>query len=200
MALGNTSNAIFLSIADGKIVRQFKNPTANSKERTTKTGKVVHEEKYDYVEGIITSVNTRENEYGKFWNITINDGGEEYIIQFNFSGGTASAFLKTLPNVDLSKPVKLTPKQTIENDKKKSTLFINQNGNALKWFWNKDNQGELPQLKKVKVKGKEQWDDSDMMEYLENYVNENIKPQLGKVTIPLETAPPPVEVDEDAPF
>jgi hypothetical protein len=199
MALGNTSNAIYLTISDGKVVRQFKTPTAHSVERTTKTNKLVHEERYDFVEGLITAIATRENDYGKFWNITLQDGEETYIIQFNYSGGTAAAFLKTLPNVQLDKPVKLTPKQTIDGEKKKSTLFINQGGNALKWYWNKDNPGELPQLKKVKVKGKEQWDDSDMMEFLENYVRSEIMPQLAgfKTPVPVDNDS---QIDEEAPF
>lgn len=178
MALGNTSSSIYLNIADGKIVRQFKLPTGKSEVRTTKTGKVVHEEHYDYVDGKIIDITTKENDYGKFWMVTLDDNGEKYIIQFNYSGGTASAFLKTLPNVDLSKKVKIIPKQTIENDKKKSTIFINQDGHALKWAWNKENPGELPQLEQKKVKGKIVWDDSEMMEFLENYVMKNIVPKL----------------------
>ena len=178
MALGNSSSAIYLTISDGKITRQFKLPTGKSEVRTTKTGKVVHEEHYDYVDGKIVDISTKENDYGRFWNVTLDDNGEKYTIQFNFSGGTASAFLKTLPNVDLSKKVKLIPKQTIEGDKKKSTMFINQDGKALKWFWNRENPGSLPQMEKIKVKGKEVWDDSGMMEYLENYVTENILPKI----------------------
>lgn len=178
MALGNSSSAIFLNIANGKIVRQFKLPTGKSEVRTTKTGKIVHEEMYDYVDGKIIDISTKENEYGKFWMVTLDDNGEKYTIQFNYSGGTASAFLKTLPNVDLSKKIKLIPKQTTEGDKTKSTLFINQDGHALKWKWNKDNPGGLPQLEQKKIKGKIVWDDSEQMDYLENYVTEHILPQI----------------------
>jgi hypothetical protein len=165
-------------------------------ERTTKTGKLVHEEKYDFVEGIITSINTKENDYGKFWLIGLSDNGENYQIQFNYSGGTASAFLKILPNIDLKRPVKIQPSQKIENDKKKSSLFISQGGNTLKWFWNKDNTGELPQIEKIKVKGKEVWDDSKQMEFLENYVRSEIIPQLANVPAAIAEN----GSDEDAPF
>jgi hypothetical protein len=194
MALGQNNSAIYLNIADGKIVRQFREATAHSIQRITKTGKVVHEEFYDYVEGLIAAIETKKNDYGKFWMITITDNGDRYVLQFNYSGGTASAFLKTLPNVDLSRSVKIIPKQTIEGDKKKSTVFLNQGGTAMKWFWNKDNSGDLPQLKKVKVKGKEQWDDSDMMEFLENYIRVNIQPKLAGLPAVA------VEDDEEAPF
>jgi hypothetical protein len=43
----------------------------------------------------------------------------------------------------------------------------------------------MPQLKKIKVKGVETWDDTDRMEYLENYVKTSIltkvKPNLQDV-------------------
>jgi hypothetical protein len=196
MALGNTSSAIYLSIADGKVVRSFKQPTELSRERITKTGKVVHEEFYGFVEGMITDISIKENDWGKFWLVTITDGGESYVLQFQYSGGTAGSFLKTLPNVDLTKPVRFIPKQTIEGDKKKSSLFLAQGGVALKWFWTRDNPGELPGLEQKKVKGKIVWDDSEMMDYLESYVNNVIKPKLGAAAL----TPSEIEPMEDAPF
>jgi len=51
-------------------------------------------------------------------------------------------------------------------------MFVNQGGAALKWYYTKDNRNGLPELKKLKVKGKETWDDSDMMEFLEKMVAE----------------------------
>jgi hypothetical protein len=170
MALGSNNSSIFLGISNGKIVRQFKSPTADSKERVNKNGKLVHEEFYDYVEGLITDITTKENEMGKFWVVSINDDGSEYKLEFNYSGGVAGAFLKALPNVNLAEPVRISPKQTIDGDKKKTTVFLNQNGKAAKWYWTKEKPGELPQMKKIKVKGKESWDDSEQLEFLEAYV------------------------------
>jgi hypothetical protein len=186
MALGNSTNATFLKVYDGKIVRTFKNATTDSKSRVNKSGNTVHEEFYDYVEGRITSITTKEvDDYGKFWVIKLSDNGNDYQLEFNYSGSVAASFLKALPNVDLTKPVRLSPKKTVDGDKTRQTLFINQDGKAAKWFWTKDNPGDLPGLSKVKVKGKETWDDSDQLEYLENYVKETILPQLN--TAPVET-------------
>lgn len=179
MALGNNNSAIYLNIADGKIVRRFQSPTANSRERVTKTSKTVHEEFYSFVEGVITDIQTRENDYGKNWMVSLKDGDESYILQMDYSSGYSSAFLKALPNVDLSSKVKLTPKMTIEGDKKRTTLFINQRGHACKHAFTKDNPNGLPQMVKIKVKGKEQWDDSDMMQFFEDMVKNKILPQLN---------------------
>jgi hypothetical protein len=89
-----------------------------------------------------------------------------------YSSGYAAAFLKALPNVDLSKDVQLSPKVTVEGEKKKTTIFLNQDGAPVKWFYTKDNPNGCPGLKKIKVKGVETWDDSEMMEFLEKMVNE----------------------------
>ena len=194
MALGNSNSAIYLSVSDGKIVRRFKEPTAQSKARTNKMGNTVHEESYDYVEGMITGISVRDTDYGKYWSVNIQDGADSYILQFQYSGGNANCFLKSIPNADLRKPIKIRPAVEIDGDKKRSKLFLVQDDKALRWFWTKDNPGEMPSLKKIKIKGVEQWDDSDMMEYLQNYVKEHITPKLGGGDIVN------AQEDEDVPF
>lgn len=195
MALGNNNSVIYLSIADGRVVRRFKEPTASSTQRTSKTGKIVHEETYEYCDGMITDIFTRENEYGKFWAVIIEDKGVKYNLQFQYSGGNASSFLKTLPNADLTKKIKIVPKQQIDGEKKRSSIILVQDDKPLRWFWTKDNAGDLPGLQKIKIKGKEQWDDSDMMDYLENYLETVIKPKITNVE-PIVNA----QEDEDVPF
>lgn len=173
-----SNSAIYLGVSEGKFVRRHKTANERTTERINKNGKVVYEEFIKGVTGYIVGIKTKENEYGKFWVVEMKDGDENYIIEFNYSGGVATAFLKTLPNVDFDQPVSLIPNMKIDGDKKKTGMFISQNGNSLKWFWNKDNPGDLPPLEKKKVKGKEVWDDSEQAEYLEKYINDNILPKI----------------------
>jgi hypothetical protein len=204
MGLGNNNNAIFLNIADGKIIRRFQNATKDSVERTlTKgpnAGKVVHEEHYSFVEGMIVDIQTKDSDYGKSWLVTIQDGNEKFVLQMDYSGGYSSAFLKALPNVDLSQKVKLSPKMTMEGDKKKTTLFINQGGTAAKHYFTKDNPNGLPQMVQKKVKGKLTWDDSDMMEFFERMVKEDILPQIKGAAASIDHSPVTEEVEEESPF
>jgi hypothetical protein len=174
-------NGVFLSITNGKLVRQFKQPTDKSVKRTNKLGREVHEEFYDSLTGYITDIKTKESEYGKFWVVTVKDQEFTYFIELKYSSGYAVSFLKALPNVSFSNVVTLTPKLTIDGDKKSSVLFINQHGVGLKHYWNKANPGELPQLKQIKVKGVTTWDDTERMEYLEDYVKNNILPMIKPV-------------------
>jgi hypothetical protein len=190
MGLENNNFTIYLSIGDGKITRRVKEPTANSKQRTTKEGKVVNEEIYDAISGLIIDIKvTTHPQYGKFWNIFLQDGEDVFCLQTNYSGSYASAFLKQLPNVDLSQRVRLIPSMKIKDGKKKPTLFINQHGKSLKHFYTKDDPNGLPEMVQKKFKGNLIWDDGDMMEFLEQMVNEKILPKLpkggGPVDVPL---------------
>jgi hypothetical protein len=92
--------------------------------------------------------------------------------------------------------VRFAPHMKIENDKKKVTLFLQQGGKALKHAYTKDEPNGLPQMKQIKVKGVMQWDDTEMMEFLENMVNTTILPKLKKAD------PVAVEGEEtdEAPF
>jgi hypothetical protein len=195
------SNAIFLSITNGQICRKVPAPTKTSKERVNKNGKTVHEEYCKGWKGRITAVTVRDHpEFGKFWNITLTDDQGDAILQMNYSSGYSAAFLKMLPNVDLSSDVVITPNLKKEGDKNKTSLFITQHGVPVKWYYTKDDPKGLPPLKKIKVKGKDTWDDSDIMEFLENMVNTEIVPKLGSGAAAESEEDAPDIDKEDLPF
>ena len=175
----NNSTAIYLTISDGRICRRVQSPTNSSVQRTTKDGRVVNEEHYNGWMGKITNITTRESEYGKEWQVEINDGTMNVILSFKYSSGYAASFLKALPNVNLNLPVTFTPKATEVDGKKRTTMFLSQNGAAIKWAYTKDNPNDCPGLKQIKVKGQSTWDDSDMMEFLEAMVTNDILPNLN---------------------
>lgn len=197
------TNAIYLTISNGQLCRRFQSPTKTSKERVNKKGTTVHEEFYKGWKGRITGIAVQEHkEFGKFWNVTIADEQGEAIIQMNYSSGYSAAFLKTLPNIDLNSDIVFSPSMKIEGDKKKATVFISQHGKPIKWAYTKDDPKGLPELRKLKVKGKEQWDDSDIMEFLEKMVMTEIVPKLGKgaeeVDVPLPDEQDPEELELEA--
>jgi hypothetical protein len=165
-----SQNVVFLSISNGKLCRRVDGATPNAIERTTKTGKQVHELFFTGVMGHITDLGIKENDYGKFLLVTIKDAGSDQkcILEMNFSSGYSTTFLKTLPNVDLSQNVEINPALIIDGDKKKSVIFLKQGGYAVKHAYTKDNPKGMPDMVKVKVKGKETWDDTDRIEWLYN--------------------------------
>jgi hypothetical protein len=186
----NQSSSIYLQISNGKLVRSFSSPTPKSVSRTNKVGKEVHEEFYDSLTGYVKGISTKETEYGKFWVINVNDGESDYTLSTNYSGGYAVSFLKAIPNADLSRVMTITPKIMVDGDKRNSVMFINQDGKGLKHYWTKDNPGALPNLEKIKIKGKDTWDDTKRLEYLENFVKDLFNSKVE----------PASAVDEDTPF
>lgn len=171
-AIQQNQSIAYLSIRDGLIYQRVEKPTATSKTRETKTGKTVHEECYKAWSGIITSVRTKETEFGKEWVVTIKDQAETAQLSFKYSSGYAQSFLKSLPNVELSKEVTITPKSDEVNGKIKTTIFINQGGKAVKWAYTKDNPNGCPGMEQIKIKGVTTWDSTKMIEFLESKVAE----------------------------
>ncbi len=148
MGVGTNTNAIYYSISEGKICRSFKEQTGNSKSRTNKQGRLVHEEFYDYIDGVITSIATKDSDFGKFWLITLDDNGQKQVLQMNYSSGYANGFLKALPNVVLSDKVKIIPSMKMEGEKRRPpflslSMVIRSNGSIPKRIltvsrnWNK---------------------------------------------------------------
>jgi hypothetical protein len=167
--LGGT-NTTYLSVADGNLVRQHKQATERTTERITKTGKLVFEEKFKDLTGKLTNLDTRENDYGKQWQLTFKDGEDTYIVSLPFSSRYASSFLKALPNLQLGKEVRFMPwamKDKLDATKTITGITLYQEGNKIAPAYTKEEPNGLPQMVKIKVKGKEQWDDSAMMEFLE---------------------------------
>lgn len=194
----NSSSGIYLQVSKGKLVRQFSSPTEKSVARVNKNNKTVYEEFYDSLTARLREIKVKENDFGKFWTLVFNDGETNYFVDLNYSGGYAISFLKALPNADLNIDMTIVPKFTEDGDKKSSVIFINQAGRGLKHYWTRDNPGDLPDLKKIRVKGKDTWDDSDRLEFLLDYVNNNINPKIGGSKPSLDAGAP--EVDEDTPF
>lgn len=195
MGLETSNNATFINVTNGKICKPVKAPTDRSEERENKKGKIVHEEFYDKISGVITDITTRENEFGKQWMITLVDDEERFVLQLPYSSSFSAAFLKTLPNIDLSKRVTLIPSTKKEGEKVSSTMFVNQGGHALKRAYTKESPNGCPPMTQKKVKGKLTWDDSDAMEFLERMVISDILPLLKGSK--KEAATSPTEDDDN---
>lgn len=186
MGLEQNSNKIYLSVADGKIIQRVQEGTEGAISRTTKEGKIVYELKHSAISGIISGIAVVEKEFAgkklKQWNIDIDDVGLTYQLQLQYSSGYSTSFLKALANpiLNFSSPIRIAPWMKVVNDKKKTSIYVQQNSEDIPWFFTKDNPNGLPEMKQVVVKGEKVWDDYDMMQFLEAYIKSKIVPQLSK--------------------
>jgi len=173
MALKTGNNTVYLSIVNGKLARRVKQKTETSVTRVMKDQSTVEEEIYRSIEGSIIGIDIKNHEeYGESLLVYLKDD-RIYCIQMNMNSRYATNFLKTLPNVDLEKVVEITPSEKIVDGKQDSTIFINQDGKALKRHYTKDNPDGMPEptFKKGKRGAPDTWDFEAVTEFLyENVV------------------------------
>ncbi len=191
MGLENRTSGNFISIIEGKLCQKVDKNTPGAKERVNKIGNTVWEKYYDKFTGKLVGIKTQEGgAYGKNWVFSFRDNKEVYHLQLSYSNSFATAFLKMLPNVDLNKEMTVSPSVKVgEDGKNKSSLFINQNGVAIKHAYTKDVPNGLPQMIQVQIKGQMVWDDTERLIFLENMVNEKIVPHLEGVATQENVAP-----------
>lgn len=110
MGFANTEKKTFVSVTDGKFWINVE-PSERGKpgvvERvrganSPKAGEPVYGRTYNCYDGIITGLATREGNYG--WELHI-EFDNTALIQVKLYGNYAEAFLKVLPNIDLTLPV-----------------------------------------------------------------------------------------------
>jgi hypothetical protein len=182
MGLANREGGKYITILGGKFCVRVQEGTPGAVARVNKLGKTVHELFYDSFTGKLINIRTRDGEYGKSWEFDFQDSGEVYTLQLSYSNSYATNLLKILPNVDLSKEMKVQPAQKIEDGKTKSSLFISQDGKTLKHAYTKDAPNGLPPMEQKTVKGQVVWDDTERLAFLEAMVESDILPKLPKDT------------------
>ena len=180
MGLENREGGNFITILNGKFCQRVPQGTEGSAERVNKLGKTVSEKFYDSFTAKLVGIRTQDGEYGKSWLFDFKDGEEVYHLQLSYSNSFATAFLKMLPNVDLTQEMKVSPSTKEVDGKQKSSLFINQNGAPIKHAYTKDAPNGMPDMEQVTVKGQLVWDDTKRLAFLQNMVDTLIVPKLPK--------------------
>ena len=181
MALENRQEGKFFTILGGRFCQRVAEGTEGAEQRTNKLGKVVWEKFYTSFTGKLVAIKVQDGTYGKTWNFSFKDKEEVYTLQLSYSNSFATAFLKMLPNVDLTKEMKVSPSVKEVDGKNRSSLFINQDGVAIKHAYTKDHPNGMPDMEQVVVKGEKVWDDTKRIEFLHEMVMTTIVPKLSGV-------------------
>lgn len=136
-----TTPLVYLTIREGKIAK---------KEGETYV-------LFDSVEGYIRGISTREHKYGTDLCIQLEDD-QMYQLQVRLKGEEPSkqtayfiAFAHCCPAINPHKKVEFIPSLKIVEDKKRSALFLKQNGEILKWAY-KVGQDGVPAPEELKNK------------------------------------------------
>lgn len=179
---GGSSSRTFLSISDGKIAKRVQEGEAGAIKCFSKDGtKSWYEQRFSSVSGRITDVFKRVSDkgYGSQLCIVLKDGNEEFQVQMPWSSRYSSGFFLCMPNIDPSKELTLSPWAKEIDGTKKTMLYLRQgSGDNVEWAWTRENPGEMPDMKQMKVKGNIVWDDTDRQEFFEKYLNDVFIPKV----------------------
>jgi len=109
-----------------------------------------------------------------------------YHVQAAMNSGYMVAFMSMLPNIDHTKPFEISPGMRKSEDKKKefATLFINQGGNHIKWYFkssNEDKKKKFPEPKIVPVGNLKVKDYTDRENYFEKMIVDFLNKKLRKL-------------------
>jgi len=85
--------------------------------------------------------------------------------------------------------MKVSPSVKEVDGKNKSSLFINQDGKALKHAFTRDNPNGMPDMEQVTVNGSQVWDDTKRLVFLQNMVDTTILPKLTEIQTQTPVAP-----------
>lgn len=181
MGLDTRQTGNFITILGGKLCQRVSEDTIGAVKRTNKLGNVVYEKFYDSFTGKLIDIKVQDGAYGKTWNFVFKDKEEPYTLQLSYSNSFSTALLKMLPNIDLTKEMKISPSVKEIDGVNRSSLFINQDGKAMKHAYSRENPNGMPDMEQVTVKGVLVWDDTKRLEFLDKMVHETILPKLRAI-------------------
>jgi hypothetical protein len=104
------------------------------------TGELLYRLEYDFVYGTITAMTITEDDWGKYLDVTINDGGTTYTLRLDRGDRYWTDFLLRLPMLDLTKPITFTPYNfKSEEGKTQQGIAMKQAGQKIARKWTKEN-------------------------------------------------------------
>ncbi len=159
----NTGGTTYLNIKKGRIAYKDK-ITKEKKDSGAISG---------FITGCKFEIKNYEGRDYEQCNLTIIDGDQHFTLQMRTDSGYFRCFCNSLKNGDSTKRVKIVPMYEEDGAKKKSWMYVHQNGDekGLQWYSTKADPKDVPALDKVMFKGKEEWDGTKQLEYWKNWCN-----------------------------
>jgi hypothetical protein len=207
MPVGQSEQKTYLTIAYGKLREKCKEGEPNAVWREFES-KGSWAKEYQWIEGQISKIYYKESkDYGNSYEVTIDDGEKKWNVSFKENSHYCQDFLVKLPNIDLSKFVRINPYELKDSEtgKDKRGTSVQQNGEKLKNFFSQK-EGEVwvyrngfPEPKKAKLSDKE-WKIYliEIQCFLMDYVKANIIPKLNDPSVRLGIDEEKVESANDS--
>lgn len=191
--VGNDNKANnYYNISNGKIVRSYggnKPEGIETTERVNKNGNTVYEQHFDFIKGKLIKADLKTHEeYGDSIELTITDGSDIAVLQFKFDSSYGRSFLYKTPNLDIKQVVNIKPYSFVSKDTGKTILGMTIYNPLEKVpnYYTREEPNGMPELKPIKLKGKDTWDNSDQLEFLQEKYKEFCAKFLNVESDPVE--------------
>lgn len=183
MGLNEGTNATYIGISDGKISLRVKESTPGAIQIVNKeSGKVSWMKYYRSITGYLTGIVNKPDKFNDKaynWHLTIVDGDDTYIMQVRERSGYGRSLMKSLPNVDFNEKITFSPYVKVVDDKKRGTLYLQQRGENVDWYFTQEHPNGLPELeKRIDARGNVTYDDSAVLDFFLKYVENVIQPRI----------------------
>ena len=142
----------------------------------------------DFVEGVVTGVRYEDHEFewqGKKINnrqfvLDIQDGEEKYSLADKVDSNSGLQLQNKLLNTRVGDRIRISPskKDDVRDGKPvvvTSGVFVNIGRSGVQQKYNKENPGNMPTWNKIRVNGKDVWDKTDQLAFLEQEMLEHFK-------------------------
>lgn len=157
-----SESKIFFNIHQNMFVRRVTEITEGAVKRTTqpKTGqpKDIWELQFKDLSGRLKSIEVKETDFGKKYELTIEDVGEVYVLQVGVESGYGDTLISKIVGINPDHDIRLVPYSFIPKDstKKKEGLNIYQGDVKIEPQYTKDNPNGKPQPESEKM-DKDDW-------------------------------------------
>ena len=100
-------------------------------------------------------------------------------MQVRERSGYGRSLMKSLPNVDFNEKITFSPYVKVVDDKKRGTLYLQQRGENVDWYFTQEHPNGLPELeKRIDARGNVTYDDSAVLDFFLKYVENVIQPRI----------------------
>lgn len=176
---GPKKNLNFYKVKEGKIVQFLgrvkpEEETTNLKITPDKTGVPFYEFEFKNITGIIDKIIIWEDETKdglKNWEMLSIYFTCSEVLSIYRNSRYANDFLKRIVSCNLLEEITVQPYKFITLDKISEGVTVLQHNVKKPFAFTKDKRGNLPEMKKVLFKGKEQWDNTEQKTFLDSLVN-----------------------------
>jgi hypothetical protein len=154
--VSNRDKTTYFYIVEGRLKTQTSKDNPNAINRSGTVGDTAYskwEINIDSLDGLITNVFVKDQEFGRILNIIIEDGDEHMTLQTSVENNYASDFLRKALNIDYTKKVEIRSYSLeTDNGKVKNGFYIKQDGEKiLNYYYNpvtKENINGMPEPEK----------------------------------------------------